>query len=143
MKKLLLAAMALGAGGIVVGASPDAVVDAAQGVVGMVSDESGELSAEQTFERELATTLGGRLSLMSEPVCNAQAIPSTDGEELQFSSLECRAATVEFGVVEVSAQLRGGRPVLVLTDADTTRFIETLDDPRIAEWLPLAPAPTG
>ena len=95
-----------------------------------------------TFERELADTVGGSLSLMSEPVCDAQAIPSTEGGELAFSSLECRVATVEYGVVEVSAQLRGGRTVLVLTDADTTRFIETLDHPSIAEWLPLEAAPT-
>lgn len=141
VKKILLAAVALGAGGIIVGASPDAVVDAAQDVVGVVSDESDELSAEQTFERELADTLGGSLSLMSEPVCDAQAIASNDDADLVFSSLECRAATVEYGVVEVSAQLRGDRTVLVLTDADTTRFIEVIDDPRVAEWLPLAPAP--
>ena len=142
VKKLLLVAVALGAGGIVVGASPDAVVDAAQDVVGAVTDESGELSAEQTFERELADTLGGTLSLMSEPVCDAQAIASTGDGELEFSSLECRAATVEYGVVEVSAQLRGERTVLVLTDADTTQHIGVLDDAGIAEWLPLAPSPT-
>ncbi len=143
MKKLVLVVAALAAGGLVVGASPDAVVEAAQDVVGVVTDESGELSAEQEFERELASTLGGKLSLLGEPLCDAQSIPSTGDGPQQFSSLECRVATAEYGAVEVSAQLRGTRVVLVLTDADTDRLIEVLDDPSVGEWLPLAPAPVG
>lgn len=143
MKKLALVVLALCAVGLVIGASPDSVVEAAQRIVGIVNEESNELGAEQTFERELGNTLNGTLSLLSEPLCDAQAIPSTDDGSLAVSSLECRVATMEYGVVEVSAQLRGDLPVLVLTDADTTRHIEVLTDPGIAEWLPLAPAPTG
>ncbi|MEO1063697.1 MAG: hypothetical protein AAFZ07_19955 [Actinomycetota bacterium] len=142
MKKLLLVVLALAAGGMVVGASPDAVVDAAQNVVGAVNEESGEIGAEREIERELDGLLRQSLSPLDEPVCDAQAMTGGD-TELRFSSVECRVATLEHGAVEISAQLRGGRPVLLLTDADTTQFLGTIDDPSMADWLPLGEAPTG
>ncbi|MEM9714413.1 MAG: hypothetical protein AAGA17_19480 [Actinomycetota bacterium] len=144
MKKLFLVGLALVAGGIVVGASPGSVVDATQSIVGVVIDQSDEMEAEQRYEAELDGLLDRDYGLLDEPLCDAQGVPGTGGDDFQVSALECRVATVGYGVIEVSGQLRGDRVVLVLTDADTTRFIEIVDDPSIAEWLPLvAPEPTG
>ena len=143
MKKLALVALALVAGGLVVGATPDSVVDAAQEAIGIVTDESDELGAEQSIERELGNLLNGTLSLLAEPLCNAEATSSTDDGSLAVTALDCRVATVEYGVVEVSAELRRDAPVLVLTDADTAQLIEVLVDPSIGDWLPLVAEPAG